>query len=261
MASGVPDPIRLERVLTDALSREPDSELCDEPGWIQLRTPSSPWPNHNKVLLAQLAAADVQRKIAEVLSDHRDRGARVQWIVGPSSAPTDLGSALRSAGLSSQGQMAGMIMPVPDQPHAPSKDLTLDEVGPAQVDEFAQVTADSWEMDDVFRDAAAHITRTEMRGGSPGTRRWIARHRGQAVGSCIIRVFPEFGYFQGCAVNPAFRGRGLYRAMIRFRLSVLRALGRDIAVVWANETTSGPVCNKLGFETICTATSYQSLAD
>jgi GNAT superfamily N-acetyltransferase len=50
----------------------------------------------------------------------------------------------------------------------------------------------------------------------------------------------------GAAVVPAFRGRGIYRALVRARLAHAAARGATLALVHA-EPTSSPVLQRLGF--------------
>jgi GNAT superfamily N-acetyltransferase len=47
-------------------------------------------------------------------------------------------------------------------------------------------------------------------------------------------------------VVPAFRGRGMYRALVRARLAHAAARGATLALVHA-EPTSSPVLQRLGF--------------
>lgn len=257
-AARLPTPAELERVLVDALFHEPDSELIDRPDWVQLRTPSSRWPNHNKVLLAQIEPGQEPRVVAEVIAEHRDRGARLQWSVGPSSSPSNLGQHIESAGIALLSRALGMVLPVPQHPLPGLDDLVVQEVGLQDVQTFARLSAQAWQQGDAFRDAVAHIVTLGLREPQLGARCWIAHYKGEAVATCNLRVVSQLGYFQGCAVKPAYRGRGLYQALLNYRLSVLRELGETMAVVWADAATSAGACKKLGFRTVCSAALYQS---
>ena len=50
----------------------------------------------------------------------------------------------------------------------------------------------------------------------------------------------------GAAVVPAFRGRGIYRALVRARLAEAAPRGAALALVHA-EPTSSPILRRLGF--------------
>jgi GNAT superfamily N-acetyltransferase len=263
-AMALPSAAELERVLIDAVDHEADSVLVDRPDWVQIRTPSSPRPNHNIVLRARLAADEVEAKVAEVAADHRARGAGFRWFVGPSSDPAGLGPSLLAAGLQVQGVSWGMAMEVPaDDLPLGIEGLVVDEMRAQDVGEYAALTARAWGRPD-YEEAIRHIARKAFeppvvtRDIETSTRSWIARLDGEAIASSHLRLLPGIGYFQGCAVLPAFRGRGLYRALLHHRLALLRTLGIPTAVVWANAATSGRACEKLGFATGCIGTFYES---
>jgi GNAT superfamily N-acetyltransferase len=60
----------------------------------------------------------------------------------------------------------------------------------------------------------------------------------------------------GGVVLPRFRGRGLYRALVRARLSDARTHGIALATSHAREATSAPILERLGFATICRFARY-----
>jgi len=254
----MPTPEALERVLFAAVDTESDSEVIDRRDWLQIRTPSSSRPNHNVVLRARLAPEHVEETVAEVIAEHRARNARVRWVVGPSSSPADLGVTLEAAGLGGMGHTLGMAMLVPNEDRPLGiAGLTLEAMRPSNLATFADVTTRGWERGADFKEAILHISRKALTEAAP-TRSWIARLDGNAIATSHLRLLPDMGYFQGCAVLPAYRGRGIYRALLNHRLAELRARGIGIAVVWADAAGSGIACRKLGFETVCTAGFYES---
>ena len=62
---------------------------------------------------------------------------------------------------------------------------------------------------------------------------------------------------QGCAVLPAYRRRGIYRALLAHRLAELHAREVPLALVWARASTSASTCLKLGFEQVTSADFFQ----
>lgn len=254
----LPSAAELERVLLNAVDREPDSELVDRPDWVQIKTPSSPRPNHNIVLRAQLAPDEVDATVAAVVAEHRARDAKLRWFIGPSSSPAELGVAVQAAGLTPLGDTLGMAMLVPEvAPPLGIAGLTVHEMGPQDVGTFAALTARAWERGSDFEEALLHIAGKSFQ-EPRATRSWIASLDGVPVASSHLRLLPGIGYFQGCAVLPAYRGRGIYRALLHHRLGELRSRGIRVAVVWADATGSGIACLKLGFATVCTAQFYEA---
>jgi GNAT superfamily N-acetyltransferase len=65
-----------------------------------------------------------------------------------------------------------------------------------------------------------------------------------AVGSFIAG---DTAYLRGDFVVPEFRGRGLYRKLITYREQVLSSLGVKLLTVLADQETSSPIYQKLGY--------------
>ena len=250
----------MERVLLEAIHREPDAVVIDRPDWKQVRTPSSRRSNHNKVVVARLGpdGSDADAVIAEVAAEHAARGASFQWTVGPTSTPSDLGARLLDAGLELIGPSLGMARAIGDEALALEvPGLTVREVETeADVDAYADITAAAWERGQAFRDTVAYIGRKCLSPAVP-TRFWIASIDGEPVASSHLRMVTGAGYLQGCAVLPSRRRQGIYRALVHHRLDVLRATGIRIAVIFAAANTSGQGCRKLGFSTVCEADFYE----
>ncbi len=254
----MPTPEAMERVLLEAIHREPDAEVIDRPDWKQVRTPSSRRSNHNKVVVARLESGNADPLIAEVAAEHEARGASFQWVVGPSSTPSDLARRLLDAGLDLVGPSLGMARLIGDETLALDvPGLTVEEVTTeAHVEAYADVTAAGWERGPAFRDTVAYIGRKYLSPSAP-TRSWIASLHGEPVATSHLRLMSDCGYLQGCAVVPARRRQGIYGALVRHRLDVLRAMGIHVAVIFAAANTSGQGCRKLGFTTVCEAEFYE----
>ena len=65
-------------------------------------------------------------------------------------------------------------------------------------------------------------------------------------------------YFGESILLPAYRGRGLYRALVAARLQHARTAGRTLATSHARESTSAPILERLGFATVCRFAMYYS---
>jgi GNAT superfamily N-acetyltransferase len=76
------------------------------------------WPR-NTVALARFTPATAYRRIREILSHHLAHKAACNWIVGPLSAPADLGKHLRAHGFSCRIHCAGMACDLNDFPSSP----------------------------------------------------------------------------------------------------------------------------------------------
>jgi N-acetylglutamate synthase-like GNAT family acetyltransferase len=259
------DPRRIERVLVDALDLCDDAELIDRDDWVQLITPSRPSSRLNEVCLARLSPDGADARIAAVVQAHRERGAELMWVVGPSSTPADLSARLERAGVPVLAHVRGMHMPVPAELPALPAGLVLEPVGPAQVQRFAEINTRAWGRGPAFRrDCEDTITRVLSR-PRRNQRVWLVVQDGEDIGTSVLTLLPAsaptLGYFQGAAIVPEHRRRGVYLALVRHRLAQLRSLGIEHAVVWADRSTSAGVCERAGFVTRCTAVFHELRQD
>jgi GNAT superfamily N-acetyltransferase len=264
MASGAREPAihefgsqRLERVLVDALAPVPESVLIDDPDWIQLTTPATREANLNCVLLARLSSNEADRRIAEVVQRYRDLGVPFRWIVGPSSTPDDLSARLVHAGVPVLAAALGMTMRVPAEVPPLPTGLTLRRVGPEDVLLYAEVNTRAWQRGADFRHESEASIRRALARPDQRMRSWLVERDGETIGTFNLCLLPGVGYFQGGAIVPEQRRQGIYRATIHHRLAVLRELGVEHAVIWADESTSAGVCRRAGFEPKCRAIFHQ----
>jgi len=77
-----------------------------------------------------------------------------------------------------------------------------------------------------------------------------------AVGACRLVPIPDavgrtsagtVARFSGAVTLPAYRGRGLYTAIVAARCRIARAHGATIALTHARQDTSAPILERLGF--------------
>jgi len=85
---------------------------------------------------------------------------------------------------------------------------------------------------------------------------FLASCDGEPAATASYVAFPRSAYLIGGVVLPAFRGRGLYRALVAARLAHARARGLTLATSHAREHTSAPILERMGFETICRFPMY-----
>jgi GNAT superfamily N-acetyltransferase len=127
-------------------------------------------------------------------------------------------------------------------------DITVEEVDERTVEEFSRTMAQGWEMDPAPIEAFNRIVLA-----SPDRRHrlFLARYQGAPAGTAGLVAFERSVYLLGGVVLPAFRRRGLYRALVAARLRY--AAERDIpfATSHARASTSAPLLERLGFETLC----------
>jgi GNAT superfamily N-acetyltransferase len=228
----------------------PGVQCIDRPDWHQLITPTLKQGGLNGVSLAILDEDEVDQVIDETIRGYEELGVKFRWTVGPDSRPLDLGKRLEARGLRPilTAAMAAEHDGVPKD-----RAVEVELVGPDTVDEFNRVMSEGWSMTSkVLSEYNAHVLR-ESPDRNPF---FIARIDGVGVGVASYFAFPRSAYLVGGVVLPEYRGRGVYRALVRARQEHAWEAGISLATCHAMAHSSAPILEKLGFKTICQFTSY-----
>lgn len=87
----------------------------------------------------------------------------------------------------------------------------------------------------------------------PGITAMVAVIDGAPVGAASVLVLGETAVLGGAATRPAYRRRGVQRALIEARLAVAARAGCELAVVTADPgSSSGRNAERAGFQLVCT---------
>lgn len=122
-----------------------------------------------------------------------------------------------------------------------SSSIAVKRVEHANLDDYVVTGAAAWSVpvDPVQRDAFARALDHEL-----------VAFVAEGLGAGAILLREDYGYLVGTAVTESARGRGVYRALVAARLAFLRERGIEYAVTQARESTSAPILEHLGFETL-----------
>lgn len=243
----------LERAALVANWTTPDSVTIVRPGWFQIITPSSPHRWHNRVVESVMTDEDAPSTIADVSAHYRTLGVDFSWRVGPNARPRDLGALLARQGMVAT-ELVGMVAEVSRLDAELEPSTTIERVGPHNVGDYVGASAAGFGND--AAQAASLRADMDRHVADPGTRCefFLARVSGEPAGTAaLFPVSDDSSYLLGGSVAPAFRKRGIYRALVAGRARVLRARGVRLATIWALAETSAPICRRLGFETVCSA--------
>jgi GNAT superfamily N-acetyltransferase len=230
----------------------PDLRVIERPGWLQIVTPSFKNGGFNEVAFASLGASEADAVIDATIAEYRALGLRFRWTVGPDSAPPDLAERLARRGLEAS-MTRGMARSTegfapPGGGEARVDEARVDEIGAAGLDAFTRVMAEGWGVDpgSLARAHEVIFASSERR-----QRLFLASLGGEPAGAASYVAFPRSAYLLGAVVLPRFRGRGLYRALVGARLADARSRGLALATSHARESTSAPLLEGMGFETVC----------
>jgi GNAT superfamily N-acetyltransferase len=235
----LPDSIRVERdgplVRTVGFGSQ---------GWVEYRD------------LAGLDGAELDTLIARQVQVFAERGEPFEWKLHGHDRPADLPDRLRAAGLVPEDQetvVIGRVDAIAAEPSLPDGVVIREVVERHDLARIAQLEESVWHKDHSWLDDLA-----EERAADPeGIRIFIAQADELTVCAGWVR-FPsgtEFATFWGGATLPAWRGRGIYRALVAHRAQLAAARGRRYIEVDASDD-SRPILERLGFVAVTTTTPY-----
>ncbi|MGN0064286.1 MAG: GNAT family N-acetyltransferase [Nocardioides sp.] len=203
--------------------------------------------------------------IAETVAYFRDETsvASFEWKTRGHDRPADLGDRLVAHGLVAEPVetvMVGRADALVDAPPAPQEVLVrrAGEHPTAAVDVLMDVAAVMAFQTGVFgtdRSARLDSVVASVRAGEQEY--WIAEVGGLVVGAGSLRPVPgtAFAGIWGGGIHPAWRGRGIYRALVAARAA--SAIERGVELIHSDCTDmSRPILERSGLVPVTTTTPY-----
>lgn len=181
--------------------------------------------------------------------------AQFVWLVGPRATPPDLGERLLDLGAEpNPGGCDAMAMVLDREPPSSPPDVEIRRVE-TLADYFAswEITFEGFRMPEAEREAVRATLPERWAVSVKYTSRWgyLAFVGGVPAANAQVRRTVHGPLFlAGGATLPAFRGRGIYRALVRARWDDAIRLGAGALVVIANVDTSYPILERLGFRAV-----------
>jgi GNAT superfamily N-acetyltransferase len=202
----------------------------------------------------RLAPDSVDERIAFVRGWYAERGREdFAWLVGTSSTPPDLADRLLAAGAT----------PDDDEPEFAAMVLTAEppavdgvEIRAAETVEDALVARDVMSAAFGIPPEQAPSDELVRRQFPPrqaaGARLFVAFADGRAVGrgGCVPTEAGPIDLLGGCVLDD-YRGRGIYRALVRARWDEAVRRGTPVLVTQAGKM-SKPILERLGFRQVGT---------
>ena len=247
-----------EKALVDAIEqncidffmeygRGPGCEVHEDRGVTWFAT-GLPDPLFNGVMTARLADEEVDRRIDDLITEFHRRGLPLEWTVGSSTVPQDLGTNLRRKGLPHRLVVPGMALNLASLPDEPlPRGLTIrpaDE--PRDLEACVRIAASTFRIDETLVPRLVDIERGMPADHRDNTVAFLGRIAGKPVATSML--FTSAGvaglYFVGTL--PAARGRGIARAMTVHAMREGRERGYRVGTLQATEMGL-PVYRRLGF--------------
>lgn len=239
----------LQQALIGSAWRQAGAKVVDRPDWFQVTTPLAKEHRKNLVYRAVLAEDEADARVAEVVEAHRERGAKLRWVVGPASRPLDLGERLVAHGMRRDADSVGFWCPTGLHVPAPD-DVAIETMTWMNTESLVRAFAAGWERDRRVHAQIREDMKLALAGGAGDLCGFVAHVDDRLAGAAMLLGVPGSGLLLGAAVVPEYRGRGVYRALIRRRLEVLREAGVRLATIMAHPETSAPICERLGMREV-----------
>lgn len=203
----------------------------------------------HQIAFSELSQNDADRVIAEQAAHYRALGATVEWAAYAHDAPEDLLPRLERHGFELGPREAVVVLDTRVHRQwfdAPTACRVEPVRSPREVRAFAAAAEQIFGADQtpVVRDLEARLLE-----GSSQHRAYVA-YQGEevaAVGRLHTHPDSEFAGLYGGGTLEAYRGRGLYRAMVARRARDAARAGARYLRVDALPT-SQPILERLGFE-------------
>jgi GNAT superfamily N-acetyltransferase len=195
-------------------------------------------------------AGSVDDVIAEVHDLLRQRGRHAcTWEVGSSARPTGLPELLLDRGMSwdePDPLQIGMVLDRPP-PQGPD-DVTVRPV--ETLADYAAVERIAHECFGMPAPADADIEAGYARYRPESSRRYVASVGGMDAAGASATFTPHGVVLNAGSTLPGYRGRGLYRALVKARWDDAAAAGTPVLVTQAGRM-SRPILERLGFRRVC----------
>ena len=230
-------------------------ELLEFPGVRAHATPQTSHPIGNLVGVATLTEDNADAVIAQVRDFFAERGHTVGWWVNPSSTPGDLVRRLEAAGFAKVIAQAGQVLTNMGLAIQVNPAVTVRQATPEDRDDLIRVYATAYPLPEEMAAVWADVVPR-----AAGGRHYLAFLDGVEGPVAVASMFPfpksTVAVMQGAATLNAYRGKGVYTALMATRLADARAMGMEAAILQADRTTSAPICANLGFEEMCSIDLY-----
>lgn len=194
-----------------------------------------------------------ERAVADVLGevlDHTRAAGRptLRWWIDDRTRPRGAEATLSAFGMSMVERLEVLALPIETELPASDSVTVVQATSQADIELASQIQAEVFDMSGPTQaqveDLAHSITRPEV---DRLIRSYVAYVDGAAAGAAGSTVDGEALRFWDGSVRTAYRGRGVYRALVAQRLRDARTTSADFALVKAVDDTSAPILKRLGF--------------
>jgi GNAT superfamily N-acetyltransferase len=207
--------------------------------------------------LGDISGAELDRLIGAQIARFAERGERFEWKFHSHDRPPDLEERLTAAGFVAEELETVVIADVAalaDSGPAPAGIVLREVRGRIDFERIGDLEAAVWGGSESLYPATLE---QELAADPDGLAIFVAEADGVVVSAGWVR-FPsgtDFATFWGGATLPDWRGRGIYRALVRRRARLAADRGRRYLEVDAS-ADSRPILERLGFQAVTQTRPY-----
>jgi GNAT superfamily N-acetyltransferase len=207
------------------------------------------------IIYSKLSEASADRAIAEQVAYFTSLGQEVEWKVYGHDRPPDLGARLAAHGFEAGETETLMAFDLgwdmPPAVHHPDIEIrrVRDDAG---LNDLIAVSSEAF-----GRDPSRIAALSRARLHDPTLGLFVAYADGEPAAAGRLEMPPgrSFAGLWGSGTRPAFRGRGIYRALVAARAREAKRLGFRYLNTDARDT-SRPILERLGFVPVTTITAW-----
>lgn len=247
----------VEDAISIQVQKNKQNEVIIEENWIQVTTPNAPVAHLNGILKCSLESQEAEERIVKAIEHYEKLALPFQIKISPSSKPKNLSSILVKHKMQPSETLYGLyadpnVIQIPHNPNIEIKSLDL-----STLEDWLSVQASAWGTPSQGIEYLRKQIKEALEAKTKKGLSFIAYLDNRPVASAGVRVFDNYALLSGAAVNPDLRGKGIYRSLLAYRMEIIKRENLP-AIIHCLESTSAPICLKLGFEKICEIYGFES---
>jgi GNAT superfamily N-acetyltransferase len=220
-----------------------------------------PDPAFNSIMYANLEPSRIDAAVAELRTLRAAHGVPMNWmnwLIGPTSRPTDLAEHLLARGFERHRDLTPMtrslVEPLPEVDPVPG--LTIERVvDSAALAEWIDAELRGFEADGPTADGLAAMRRGMGLWPRIPTRYFLGRLNGEPVATASLLLAGGIAGIYDVSTVPEARRRGIGTVMTVAALQEARAGGFETTFLQPSEMGE-PLYHRLGFRVCCTWSIY-----
>jgi GNAT superfamily N-acetyltransferase len=217
-------------------------------------------PFLNIVGLADLEEERCNDVIRLVIDRYKRENKNFGWLVGPTTKPNNIDKHLIENGFKKVQELStsGMLLNDMKINIGVNDDFIVRRVEGSDFEGNISLITKSFGMGLTEEEARMVIALYKSQGENSYLYFAFEKYYGKPVAFAASVMEPdnELVILLGAGTLPEYRGKGIYSSLVGKRLNDASEAGAKNAIIQAVKHTSAPICERLGFKTVCEIDFY-----